>query len=419
MGKGFGLDFGTSNSAMGYVTQRGVQLAGFDGRPYLPSAIFFDEEADERAFGQDALSRYMEGTQGRMIWSPKNALGSSLMFEKTAVSNEMMSFGQIIGAVIEHIDQSCREQSDLRDVDSVVCGRPVRFSDTDDELDSQAQDLLEEVLRGVGFKNIVFEYEPIGASIAYAQQIDREQIALIVDMGGGTSDFTVVRLTPGLIGEGHDDAILSIGGVHIAGTTFDMRLSLRSLMPELGMGTMYKSMLGKPIRVPTRVFHQLASWHKINFAYTPKSVAFAEDVLYGAYDVAKISRLVDVLDARYGHALAKLVEAAKIDMTTNAQATLTTDGLDDDFSVSMNREDFEDAIADEIARIRATLTDTIQRSGVAPAAIDVVFMTGGSSKVPIVREAITEAMPDARLFDGDTFGSVASGLTLLASRYFG
>lgn len=420
MSTGVGLDFGTSNSAMGYMRSGRVQLTTFHQKLQLPSAIFFDEELDEVAFGQDALERYIDGTQGRIMWSPKNALGTNLMREKTLIFGQMVSFDSIIKRVIGHIKLNCEKEANSGSIRSVVCGRPVAFSDTDEGLDQEAQAIMHKTLSALGFEHIEFEYEPIGAAIAYEQNIDREQLALVVDMGGGTSDFTIIRLSPhGIKKSDRKKDILSIGGVHIAGTTFDMRLSLKSVMPELGLGSTYRSMLGKEILIPTQVFHLLSTLHKINFAYTPRSISFVEDVCFGSCAKEKTSRLMDVLDLRYGHALAKHVEGAKIALSTTQDTTLSTKGLEHDFDVQITRQTFEDSIKQETSDIQATMRRTIQDSGVNASDIDVVFMTGGSSQVPIIRSCVTNTLPESEIITGDMFGSVSTGLTLLAAQRFG
>jgi len=394
---------------MGYIEDGQPILTQFDDKLYLPSAVFFDEDLLEAAFGTDGLERYLEGNEGRMIWSPKNALGTSLMHEKTAIFGQPMSFAAIIARVVGYMLEICRTQAGADAFDRVVCGRPVRFHDTDDELDAEAEALLRGVLEDLGFQEIEFVFEPIAASIAYASELDGERLGLIVDMGGGTSDFTVARLYPG----GGD--VLAVGGVHVAGTTFDAHLSLGAVMPELGLGMDYRSMTGKVLPVPTRIFHQLSNWHRIHRAYAPDSIQFALDVDFGSLDKLRSGRLVDLLDARYGHALAKLVERSKIELSASFVSTLTTYGLDDDFSVELAREMLEEAITHDTLRIRSAAELTIENSGVAGGDIDVVFMTGGSSRVPIIRQHIREVAPQATILDGDTFGSVARGLTLMSA----
>lgn len=408
-----GLDFGTSNSAIGYFLHGQARLTQFDNRAYIPSAIFFDYDKAEPLFGTEAIERYVDGAEGRMIWSPKNALGTGLIAEKTLVKGKRMSFKDIITLIVSNLKKRCEEQASAAGqspkLDSVVCGRPVFFNDDDKELDNLAQDSLKEILNDVGFKYVQFVYEPIAAAIHYAELIDSEQIALVVDMGGGTSDFTLVKL--GL--ESKD--ILSVGGIHVAGTDFDRQLSLKMLMPELGMGSKYKSLEGPWLNVPPSIYFDLATWHKIGFVYSKSNMEFVQSKIYSADTPEKFERLLHVLRYRYGHFLARLVERAKIELSDKEFAQIASSEIKPAIDLSATRRVFEEAISEHVSKITATVQNTIAGAGVSPSSIDAVFMTGGSSLIPSVRQSIMSIMPNARIVEGDKFGSVAMGLTLAAN----
>src|SRR5437879_2223560 len=206
-----------------------------------------------------------------MIWSPKNALENNMIHEKTQVQNKNVSFKEIIGFIIKNIKNTCEEQAH-QDMTSIVVGRPVFYNDKDQKLDMDAQEAMLEILKKLGFKNIEFEYEPIAAATHYEQSIDNEEIALIVDMGGGTSDFTIAKLNKHA--KNHENKILSIGGIHIAGTNFDKCLSLKSMMPELGLHSNYKTFEGKWSPVPPTLHNEMATWHKIGFCYNKKNINY-------------------------------------------------------------------------------------------------------------------------------------------------
>lgn len=255
-----GLDFGTTNSALGVVAHDECSLLRLsqNSQATFPSAVFFDFDADVVAYGNDAIEAYLDGHRGRIMWAPKNVLGTSLMDESTEVGTARLSFHSIISFLIANIKDRAEEIASTS-LDQVVLGRPVHYNDQDRELDVRSEEFMRAVARDVGFTDVHFEYEPIAAAMTYEQQVTAEQTALIVDMGGGTSDFSVVRVSPSSRDKSdRRDDILAIGGIHIAGTDFDRQLSLLAVMPHLGMGCKYRSPEGKYLDVPTSAHHDLA-----------------------------------------------------------------------------------------------------------------------------------------------------------------
>ena len=187
-----GLDFGTSNSTIGIVKNNVSQLVPLEAdRFIMRSAIFCDAEQKRWVFGQEGINHYLEGGPGRLMMALKSVLGSSLMNDKTFIFNEFVSFSQILGHFIKHLKMKA-ENAAGQELTQVVLGRPVRFHDTDIKQDKLAQDTMESIARSLGFKDVSFQYEPIAAAMTYETTIKKEQLALIVDMGGGTSDFTDV-----------------------------------------------------------------------------------------------------------------------------------------------------------------------------------------------------------------------------------
>ena len=410
-----GLDFGTSNSAIGFINNNEVKLAEFNKRDYLPSSIFFDFDEPEPFFGEEATKRYIDGGEGRMIWSPKNALGTSMMQEKTQIKDKKLSFKDIISLIIKNIKKSCEAQSGTEKT-SIVVGRPVFFNDKDKKLDDEAQQTMFEILKDLGFKNIEFEFEPIAAATHYESSINQEEIALIVDMGGGTSDFTIAKLNKNSLS--HDKKILAIGGVHIAGTNFDKQLSIKSMMPELGLGCNYKTLEGKWSMVPPTLHNDLSTWHKIGFCYTKNNILYIKNKVYSSDAPHKFERFLQVLEQRLGHHVAIAVERAKIALSSADTFKLQIPELEPMVDINMAKNAFEQAIEEDVEKIVSTLQTTIEDAQISRDKIAAIFMTGGASMVPIVRKQILSLVPQAKLIDGDKFGSVATGLTLAASRKF-
>jgi len=419
MANACGVDFGTSNSTVGWLRPgpaqpgRSALLALEDGRPTLPSVVFFNVEDEEVSYGRAALADYLAGYEGRLMRSLKSLLGTSLMEGQTEVAGRALPFRMLLALFIGEIKRRA-EQEAGRAFGSAVFVRPVHFVDGDRAADQLAEDTLAEVARAVGFREIAFQYEPIAAAFDYEAQIGREELVLVADIGGGTSDFSLVRLGPerGARAERRDD-ILATGGVHIGGTDFDKYLSLASVMPLLGYGSTLRS----GAQIPSGYYFNLATWHTINQAYTRKSILQLAELVREAREPAKLARLRKLIDERGGHWLAMQVEQAKIGLSDAAAVTLELERLGQ--TLTVRRAEFEDAIRQLIDAIDATVLRLLADAGIAPDAVDTVFFTGGSSGVGLLRERIGALAPAARKVEGDLFGSIGAGLALDARRKFG
>ena len=411
-----GVDFGTSNSTVGWVRPgQPVMLGLEDGKTTLPSVVFFNADDEEVTFGRAALAEYLAGYEGRLMRSMKSLLGTSLIDGQTEVGGRALPFRQLLAQFIGEVKRRA-EQSAGREFSSAVFGRPVYFIDDSKENDQLAEDTLAEVARSVGFKDIAFQFEPIAAAFDYESQIDREELVLIADIGGGTSDFSLVRLSPERAkkAERRDD-ILANGGVHIGGTDFDKYLSLSSVMPLLGYG----SRLRNNADVPSSYFFNLATWHTINQAYTKKMWTQLSDLLRDSAEQEKLGRLQKLIDQRAGHWLAMKVEEGKIALSDAAKVQLELDRLSPAVTLELDRAQFDDSISHLVGSIETTVTKLLSDAGVAAADVDTVFFTGGSSGVRMLRERIGALLPSARKVEGDLFGSIGAGLALDAVRKFG
>ncbi|HEX8404697.1 MAG TPA: Hsp70 family protein, partial [Duganella sp.] len=298
MANACGVDFGTSNSTVGWVRPGHAVMLGLeDGKTTLPSVVFYNAEDEQVTFGRAALAEYLAGYEGRLMRSLKSLLGTSLIDGQTEVGGRALPFRMLLAQFIGEVKRRA-EQSAGREFTSAVFGRPVHFIDDSKENDRLAEDTLAEVARSVGFKEIAFQFEPIAAAFDYESQIDREELVLIADIGGGTSDFSLVRLSPQRAGKAERrDDILANGGVHIGGTDFDKYLSLSSVMPLLGYG----SKLRNNSEVPSSYFFNLATWHTINQAYTKKMWTQLADLQRDSAEQEKLGRLKRLIDERAGH----------------------------------------------------------------------------------------------------------------------
>jgi hypothetical chaperone protein len=416
MANACGVDFGTSNSTVGLVRPgQPVLLSLEDGKPTLPSVVFFNADDEEVSYGRAALADYLAGYEGRLMRSLKSLLGTSLIDGQTEVGGRALPFRMLLAHFIGEVKRR-GEQAAGHGFDSVVLGRPVFFIDDSADNDKLAEDTLAEVARAVGFKHIAFQYEPIAAAFDYESRIEREELVLIADIGGGTSDFSLVRLAPDRAGKAdRRDDILATGGVHIGGTDFDKYLSLSSVMPLLGYG----SRMTNNSEIPSSYYFNLATWHTINLAYTKKTWTQLADVVRDAREPDKVGRLQKLIEDRAGHWLAMKVEEGKIALSAATSATLELERLVPPHSLTLQRHEFDAAIGHLIDSVDQTVLKLLADAGVAADAVDTVFFTGGSSGVIALRERIGALLPAARKVEGDLFGSIGSGLAIDAARKFG
>ncbi len=416
-----GLDFGTSNSTVACAIHDRIELAPVEGdSKTLPSSVFFDFSDGSVSFGRAALACYADGVEGRLMRSLKSVLGGSLMDETTRIKSRVYTFKEIIGLILSRLKASA-DRATGRDVFCAVVGRPVHFVDDNPAADRAAREALEEIARAQGFTEVEFQYEPIAAALAYEQSVEREQYALIADIGGGTSDFSIVRVSPeGRARADRSQDVLANKGVHIGGTDIDRLLSLRAIMPLLGLNSERRGDFGtKILPVANGFFVDLATWHRINLLYTPKVARELQNMLRHSLSPRLIERLIAVVESRRGHSIALAVEAAKIALSTRAGAAIDLTDIERDFVVEANRDILQAAIADRLAALTRTLEETLAAAGLAGECIDAVFLTGGSTAIPAVRAVVTAQTPQARIVEGDLFGAVGLGLGLDARRKFG
>jgi hypothetical chaperone protein len=405
-----GLDFGTSNTTLGISAGNAGHLVALEGEETtLPSAIFFDFAAARPEFGRAAIEAYAKGTDGRLMRSLKSVLGTDLIDQDTLLDKHRIGFRDVLKRLLGEI-KARGERAAGRSLDAVVHGRPVHFVDGDEAADRRAEAALAEIAHDIGFRHVSFQFEPIAAALDYEQQVASEEVALIADIGGGTSDFSIVRIGPARRhAPDRTSDILANDGIRIGGTDFDRLLSLKCTMPHLG----YQSPMKKPgLLAPNGYFTDLSTWAKINFLYTPKVMAEIRQVQRESARPDLIQRLSHVLEDHLGHRLAMTVERAKIALSGRDAFDLPLGWIEPGLTADFRLTDFEGA-TDELCRnIAGMIRRCLADAGLAPDRIDAVFLTGGSTLLPNVRRAILGELPDSRIVEGDKFGSVGLGLTI-------
>jgi hypothetical chaperone protein len=422
------IDFGTSNSAVAITTDgdtmRLVELE--PGRTTMPTAVFYMVEGPERdgpprAFGHAAVAAYVDGIDGRLMRSMKSILGSSLIEQTTDVGGGRgVKYLDIVAGYLKHLKTTAEAQAGQR-IERAVIGRPIYFVDDDPVRDAQAQRALEAAARQAGFRELQFQFEPIAAAFDFESGIHHEQTVLVADIGGGTSDFCVVRVGPdrALRTDRRDD-ILASHGVHIAGTDFDRRIELATILPAFGLGAMGPSINGAPPRdVPSGVYHDLATWHLINTVYSPQRMAELRGMRAFYAEAAHHERLMTVLTLRLGHELAARAEAAKIAVAAGGTTHINLDLVEDELGVDFDENRAGQVLEADIERIVDAARHTVALAGLRHEQLDSLYFTGGSSGLRLLALRIATAFPQARVVSGERFASVATGLGLYARRWFG
>lgn len=403
-----GIDFGTSNSAVSHIGADGlarlVPLEG--GATTLPTAVFFNTEEPGTHFGRDAMALYLAGIEGRLMRSLKSLLGSSLLEEETAVGAGSLSFRAIITLFLRELRERAARHLG-QDPRRAVIGRPVHFVDDDLQRDAKAQQALAEAAAAAGFEEVAFALEPIAAALDYERRLEREAVVLVVDIGGGTSDFTVVRLGPErLPARDRGSDILATAGVHVGGTDYDRRLNLQQVMPLLGLRHIGPS--GR--EVPSGTFHDLASWHLIHRMHSPKSLREARELRTDYSDPRLHDRLMKVLQERLGHRIASEVERAKIAVSLHGgRAAVDLDLVEAGLQAWIGDEEMARDLEALLQQVVDCAAECVRRAGVQQ--LDAVYLTGGSSALRPFQELLRRRFAGTQIVEGDLFGGVATGLS--------
>lgn len=407
-----GIDFGTSNSAAGFLDGGRPRLIRMgQGQSTLPTTFFFDYETRRTLIGEAANRALLDGVEGRFMRALKRVLGTSLMHERRQILNERVTFVDIIARFLSHMKTRAEAETGLT-FDRALSGRPVVFHGAGDPREGQALDDLRRCYLAAGFREVEFMAEPEAAAIASGALDADGTIGLIVDVGGGTSDFSLCRAGAGGV------EILASHGVRIGGTDFDRSISIDRVMPLLGKGTELRKAMGPGTSpTPNAIFNDLATWEKIPFAYTPQNRRMAAEMVRLAEEPAKLSRLARVLDDELAHDVAFAVERGKIAANGGEDgAAIRLDMVEPGLSAALSA----DAVAESLARHADALAqgarETLRMAGIDAREVGQVIYVGGSSLMAMVSAAMRAEFPAARHSFSEVFTAVADGLAIAAAR---
>ena len=418
----FGLDFGTTNSALSVNASGNTEVIDIDPHnateKTMRSVIFMDQEQGVY-LGQEAIVQYIEqGGHGRFMQSIKSFLPSAA-FEYTYINGKRYELEDLIALILATIKKR-GEEFVGREVTEVVMGRPVVFSE-DRNKDILAEGRLKRAAELAGFKHVAFQMEPVAAALTFENSLDKgdEKIVLIGDFGGGTSDFTVIKLTGGKSGQpDRTKDVLSLGGVSVAGDAFDSRLMWEKVAAYFGRNVRYKSMTGQTLDMPSPITFKLINWHLIPQLRTNSVKEALRHIKMTADDVAAIGNLENLIEDNNGFMLFQAIEKAKIELSSYERSTIFFREQGLEIKEAVDRKEFEAAIQHHRAKIAACIDGTVAKAGLKPRDIDVVFTTGGTSHIPCVKDLFVQRFGTEKMQHRDAFTSVAYGLGLSASMFF-
>jgi hypothetical chaperone protein len=361
--------------------------------------------------GPAAIDSYLaRETPGRLIQSLKSFLSSAL-FRETWVGSERYSVEDLTAAMAMSLREEAERQfGDLGN--RVVLGRPVRFVGAENkEADALAVSRLEQAFGRAGFDKITFEFEPVGAAYFYESTLDHDERIVIADFGGGTSDFSLLRVGPGRKRRG----ILSTVGLPLAGDSFDAKIVRHVVSPMLGLGSEYRS-LGKMLPMPASIYLKLEKWHHLSFLKTQETLRMLRSLEVQAEEPAKIEALIHLIENDAGYSLHRAVQKTKVELSSRESSDFVFEDPCVSIRQTVRRSDFEDWIDPQLCQISDCVDVLLRDAKTEPAEIDRVFLTGGTSLVPAVRRIFEHRFGAERVQAGDEFTSVARGLALRAER---
>lgn len=400
-----GIDFGTSNTAAGLCVDGKPHVLSIEGADKtLPTAVFLDFHARQTRYGRAAVRSMIDGEEGRFMRALKSVLGTSLAREKRQFLNERLSLIEIIARFLEEIRRRAEVETGLT-FDAAVSGRPVRFHSASEERNAQALVDLEEAYRLAGFVGVDFLPEPEAAAMA----VGGEGRILIVDIGGGTSDFTVCERQNG------KTQIIASEGIRLGGTDFDKRLSLSHAMPHMGYEAEIGNEMGKGShQAPRALFQDLASWEKITFVYNDGLLRDVRRWARLARQPRLFDRLGDVLEMHLGHDIAFAVEAGKIGANGASEAAIDLAVVEKGLKPVLEHAALQAELLAGAEEIADCAQATLRLSGCKTDTIDRVVFVGGSALLRIVQDRIRRVLPDAQHETSEVFTAVVDGLALAA-----
>lgn len=411
-----GLDFGTTNSVVALGGAQGADLLEFDAQggpaPIFRSALcFWHDDAVKGGIASDAgpwaIAEYLEYPADTRFLQSFKTVAASRSFEQAAIFGKRFRFEDLGRLFLEKMTGHAGGKLDRRPP-CIVVGRPVEYAGSRPD-EALARRRYDAMFQGFGAE-VHYVYEPLGAAYSYAARLEEPAVVLVADFGGGTSDFSVVRIgargdTPRCVPLGH-------AGVGIAGDRLDYRLLDRLVLPLLGKRGEYRS-FDKLLEIPGSWFNDFADWSRLALMRNSRTLAELDRLRRAAVDGEAIARMIAVIEGELGFPLYEAVGRTKRALSTDevAHFQFESEGLKIDIKVS--RASFEQWIADDVARMEDAVDRALAAAGIEASGIDRVFLTGGTSLVPRIRRIFTERFGTDRIESGGELTAIAHGLALI------
>ncbi len=416
----FGLDFGTSNSALSVNIDGKVRLLDIDkDNPVsmtLKSVLYFHNEDQERNVyaGHEAVQNYIDtGGEGRFLQSIKSFLPDAT-FEKTEIYRKNYTIEELISFILKKI-KARGEEIIGSSVNDLILGRPVVFSE-DKENDQLAERRLIEAAKMAGFKNINLQLEPIAAALNFENsfQSNEEKKILVGDFGGGTSDFTILKVK-GVNGHKHNrsEDVLSTGGVCIGGDTFDSEIMWEKVAKYFGKDVKVKSpMSGNWSGLSSFTMGKLRGWHLIPLLRAQKTMRYIKETKYLASnnDRLLLQNLENLIYYNFGYLLFQSIEKSKCELSSSSASHIAFNNYEIDINDKITKFEFEEFIETKIEEIQDCVNSVLSQAGLTNNDIDIVSLTGGSSFIPAINKIFTDNFGVEKINQSDAFTSVAYGL---------
>ncbi|MEL6683732.1 MAG: Hsp70 family protein [Pseudomonadota bacterium] len=407
-----GIDFGTSNTAAGVMAAGRPHLITVEpGRKTLPTSVFFDYDRKVTTYGSVANAALIDGREGRFMRALKSVLGTPLMREKRQIAYERLTLIEVVARFLRMIRERAEAETG-QTYNVALSGRPVRFHSTDAARNAQAEVDLREAYNVAGYKDVAFMYEPEAAALA-SGPLANGDLGLIVDIGGGTSDFSIFGR------DGDATQIIASHGVRVGGTDFDRAISISKVMPLLGRGAEVRNTLGNGRHLaPNAIFNDLATWQKIPFVYTAENLRMAADFAKLGIDPTLFKRLHTVLEMELGHDIAFAVEAGKIllNQPDVVEAGIDLRVIEPALWAGLAQTMMDEILAEHARQIADCARETLAMAEVAPDRIGKIVFVGGSSLLKVVEDVMIAMFPIAGQERAEAFTAVADGLAIAASR---
>ena len=409
----YAIDFGTSNSLLAAADENQIYspipLDPHAADPTILRTLLYFPSLQQCFYGAQAIQEFVQNDlHGRLIRSVKKFLPVR-SFKGTLIEQRHMNLEDIIAIFLKELRRRGNEHF-KQEVDSVVLGRPARFS-TDPSDDDYAQDRLERAARLAGFKRIEFCPEPVAAAREFRTQLKESKIVLVADFGGGTSDYTILKIS----NEPYRDSdVLAIGGVPLAGDSLDGGLMRHRISTHFGAGVRYQVPFGSNVlSMPGHLMEKICSPADISVLRERDTLDFFSNVktwTLDSEDQKKMDQLFLLIHDNLGFGIFEEIDRVKRRLSNSDFGDFNFSYADLSIEERIARNEFEKYVEPQVEKILGSLDETVQRAGIRFSEIDIVYCTGGTSRVPVILEGLKRRFGEEKLVERNFFHSIVEGL---------